>query len=588
MNSFPCLLADNTNTTSTVVLQNSEPDETNEDGASRKGRKRKLQKNQWKRNVAKAKRNKGEAYIDAKGMQITARSMKIGCEGKCRYQCNKIEDHKRSQIFGKYWGIGDVNRQRQYVASCMSKSQPQYRRVKEGTARNVNYEYHFEVDGLKYRVCKKFFMDTLNVGDKMIRNTMKKTCDGVVAEDMRGKHSNHPTIDPAVSEDIKTHIKSIPRIESHYLRKQTSREFISGGKTLADLHRDYEKECREQGRSHGTYAAYRNIFLRDFNISFFVPKKDQCAFCEKVKNSDAKEVLANVYESHRKEIELSRTEKAKDSDLAKQGKCVTACFDLQAVLPTPCGDVSAFYYKRRLSVLNFTIYDMGRNAGYCYVWHEGAGRRGPNEIASCLLQFLQQNCDKDDVCFYSDNCAGQNKNKFIVALYLYAVSISDIASITHKFLVTGHTQNEGDHLHSLIEKQKKLVLKSGPISVPAQWITVIQMAKKRGNPLKVTEMDTQDFMDFKTLSKFYGTNFSVNTEKEKIMWQSIREIKVEKEKTFQFSYKTCFEGTSKTVLTRKVTRGRPSVPTLSRVYTSPPGITEAKKRTCYLFVKMEF
>ncbi|KAJ8867045.1 hypothetical protein PR048_032907, partial [Dryococelus australis] len=329
-------------------------------------------------------------------------------------------------------------------------------------------------------------MDTLNVGDKMIRNTIKKTCDGVVEEYMRGKHMV--------------------------------------GKTLADMHRDYVKECQEQGRSHGTYAAYRNIFLIEFKISFFVPKNDLCAFCEKVKNAEDKELLANEYKEHRKEIEQkklsiqtlqNKTLQNKvnvllhDPDLAKQGKCVTACFDFQAVLPTHCGDVSAFHYKRRLSVLNFTIYDLGRNIGHCYVWHEGAGRR-----------------------------------------------------------VTG------DHLHSMIEKQKKLVFKSGPISLPAEWITVIQMAKKRGDPLKVTETDTQDFMDFKTLSKFYGTNFSVNTDKEKNSWQSMREIKVEKEKPFQFSYKTSFGGTSKTILTRKVTRGRPSIPKLSNVYTSPPGVTE--------------
>ncbi|KAJ8875137.1 hypothetical protein PR048_023030, partial [Dryococelus australis] len=465
-------------------------------------------KSEWKRNVAKVKRNKGEAYINAKGTHINARSMKTGCEDKYRYQCSQIQDHKRSQTFEKYWSLGAVNRQRQYglkkcsfsreqpIATCMSRSQPQYRRVK-GAARDVNYEYHFEVDGLKYSVCEKFVMDTLN-----------KTCDGVVEEDMHGKRGNHPTIDPTTSEDVRTHINSIPRIESHYLRKQTSREFISGGITVADLHRDYVKECQEQGRIHGTYAAYRNIFLAGFNISFFITNKYQCAFREKLKDAEDKELLANEYKEHRKEIGLSRTGKANDSDLAKQGKCVTACFDLQAVLPTPCDDVPAFYYKRRPSVQYFTIYDLGRNIVHCYGWHEGAGRRGPNDIASFCKNIVSENM----FVFFSDNCASQNNNKFIVALYLYAVSVHDIA---------------------------------------------------------ITEMDTQDFVDFKTLSKFYGTSFSVNTDKGKISWQSIREIK-----PLQFSYKTSFGGTSKTVLTRKVTRGRPSIPKLSHVYTSPPGATE--------------
>ena len=66
--------------------------------------------------------------------------------------------------------------------------------------------------------------------------------------------------------------------------------------------------------------------------------------------------------------------------------------------------------------------------------------------------------------FYSNNCSGQQKNKFMMALYLYAVNnLPNITSITHKFLIKGHTQNEGDSAHSLIEREVKRILKSGPI-----------------------------------------------------------------------------------------------------------------------------
>lgn len=49
-----------------------------------------------------------------------------------------------------------------------------------------------------------------------------------------------------------------------------------------------------------------------------------------------------------------------------------------------------------------------------------------------------------DIIFYSDNCLGQNKNKFIASLYLYASLVLNINTIRHKFLIVGHTQNEGD------------------------------------------------------------------------------------------------------------------------------------------------
>ena len=60
-----------------------------------------------------------------------------------------------------------------------------------------------------------------------------------VNPDLRGKHSNHPTIDPDVKDTVRKFIKTILRIESHYLRKQFSREFIEGSKCIADLYRDY-------------------------------------------------------------------------------------------------------------------------------------------------------------------------------------------------------------------------------------------------------------------------------------------------------------------------------------------------------------
>jgi hypothetical protein len=60
-------------------------------------------------------------------------------------------------------------------------------------------------------------------------------------------------------------------------------------------------------------------------------------------------------------------------------------------------------------------------------------------------------------------------------MYLYAIRNSQKnKTISHKFLVTRHTQNEGDIVHSTIEQQKTRALKSGAIFVPSQMITFVQ------------------------------------------------------------------------------------------------------------------
>ena len=70
-------------------------------------------------------------------------------------------------------------------------------------------------------------------------------------------------------------------------------------------------------------------------------------------------------------------------------------------------------------------------------------------------------------------------------MYLWAVSsLPKIKSITHKFLIAGHTQNEGDNIHSVIEKAIKRNLKSGPIYEPYQYVSIIRAAKKKRKTLQ--------------------------------------------------------------------------------------------------------
>ncbi len=67
-----------------------------------------------------------------------------------------------------------------------------------------------------------------------------------------------------------------------------------------------------------------------------------------------------------------------------------------------------------------------------------------------------------EITFYSHKCGGKGKNKFITAAYLHAVTNFLIHSVTQKYLVVGHTENEGDCSLYLIEKNIKRSLKSDP------------------------------------------------------------------------------------------------------------------------------
>ncbi|XP_031335082.1 uncharacterized protein LOC116164961 [Photinus pyralis] len=500
----------------------------------------------WKRNVKKMRVNSGLPYVSEGNREIPGKRLKPPCTTKCRSACTtKFTDADRLTIHTCFWKQGDNALQRQFVSSHMETLKVKYRRAIEGSNRSENLCYYLTLRGIKIQVCKTFFMNTLDIGDKFIRTTWKKSNGNALIErDRRGNFNKRETINTSIKEKIVAHINSFERIESHYLRAQTTREYIDGSLTIAQMYRYYKSEQQAEGLPVAKKCTYEHIFKTQFNISFFQPKKDQCAICETFKNSDTDERLSlqKGYERHINNKIKSREEKARDVEKGKQDSSFKiACFDLQAVLPTPCGDVSTFYYKCRLNCLNFTVFEIPSKRGFCYFWHEAIANRGANEIATCILHYLKTECKGKDVIFYSDNCVGQNKNKMIVSMYLCAVNKFDVKSITHKFLTVGHTQNEGDSMHASIERQKRRVLRSGPIYVPSQWAPIIRAAKKEGTPYIVNELATEDFLDFKKFSDTIGKHFSINSKQEKVVWNEIQVLRVEKNYPTSFFYKTDFD-----------------------------------------------
>lgn len=123
---------------------------------------------------------------------------------------------------------------------------------------------------------------------------------------------------------------------------------------------------------------------------------------------------------------------------------------------------------------------------------------------------------------------------------LYAVETLKIGSITHKFLIRGHTQNEGDNAHSIIERAIKKSKKSGPIYVPGQYVQIIRDAKKTGDKFIVKELNYDDFYNLKKLNEEIGLNIDTNIHRENIKTSDIKMIQFKKGAE-TYSYKSKYE-----------------------------------------------
>lgn len=566
-----------------------------------KGRKRTRQPENWKQVKAKKLRNLGKTYINSKNKITKARQLKPPCKDTCKLRCStKINSVQRQTIFDTYWAIGEIHNQRSFILSCLTNITPRYRYTNALVPRNGNKAFHFIIDGHAIRVCKTFFLNTLDISDRMIRTVKSKTDEhGILKTDFRGMTSNHKSDEVLIS-DIKEFINSIPRTDSHYTRQSSTREFIDGGKTIVDLFKDFENIQRQKNKPAGKYCTFYKVFTTQFNISFFRPRKDQCDLCLQFQNSSAEEknAIQEKYDRHLEEKALSRQEKYNDRCKIDDNSKVII-FDLQAVLQTPKGDTSAFYYKSKLNSYNFTVASLNKkeegkiqnsyNNVQCYFWTETDAKRGANEIGSCLLNYFEYICNESreitdkgiDLILYSDNCGGQNKNKYIVTVYLYAVTHLNINSITHKYLIKGHTQNEADNIHSLIEKEIKKNLKSGPIYSPHQYIPIIKNARKSGCKFMVNECTFNNFYNFKNLQESWGYNFNKTKDGKSIVWNDVKMIKVSKNNPFSFFIKESYkqQNYSEVCVRNRRTKMLPlDELTLSKAYVGKQVLSENKKK----------
>jgi len=128
----------------------------------------------------------------------------------------------------------------------------------------------------------------------------------------------------------------------------------------------------------------------------------------------------------------------------------------EKALNCPQGQASIFYYKRKVTVSNLTVYDVRSFEGNRYVYDQTIAKRGSAEVASFLVHFIERKVLEGyrEFRLFSDNCSGQNKNRMVASALLHAAAKFNI-KITRNFLEKGHTFNRADGTHSLSERSTR-------------------------------------------------------------------------------------------------------------------------------------
>lgn len=99
---------------------------------TKKGKKRKKNESNWKKNVAKKLRNCGKPYRSSKTKkEIPARKLKPPCKETCKFHCHsKITETQRQDLLNDYWNLGDVEKQWSFILQSLEEVKPVHRYVR--------------------------------------------------------------------------------------------------------------------------------------------------------------------------------------------------------------------------------------------------------------------------------------------------------------------------------------------------------------------------------------------------------------------------------------------------------------------------
>ena len=543
-----------------------------EGNQKRKGRKR-------GRKSAEQKQLEAEERVrERKEKELEKHPLLPPCDCKLKKCGDNISKNERQQIHGMFWEQ-DYSDRRRWLSNHMEETEIKKRYVKvkgkereagegdqeeedhqedqsadeelqvpEDFKRNKTFVYRLPMlDGKQLVVCKSMFMSTLGFkSDKVLTTAMKSTVLGFDSGDKRGRHAPKHKLSDEDLAIIRCHIQSFNPCISHYRREHApNRLYLPPELTAADMHTDYEDECKKDGRKSVTYQRYCKE-IGKMNISFAKTGDEKCEDCEEhnmhmkefemsvekepdtMENEDEdserlKKNFKNKKEAiqkrntrkdrycsddecekcisfrvHREAYVLTRktyeTDAADNKKNSKTKQVLYVSCDMQKVILLPrLPGYKLSLFTKRVVTINQTFCPVKGSSDKDPVgilWHEGLMGRNDEDVASAYIKFMKVGDVRDykEFVIWADNCTGQNKNwTLFTALVWFVNQTSGPNKVTLKYFVKGHTFMSADHFHKDVESAMRHEEKV------CDWEDFTSCVKKHG---KAVDMQIENFFDF--------------------------------------------------------------------------------------------
>lgn len=134
-------------------------------------------------------------------------------------------------MYKQFWGISSID-QGQFVVDRVLSGINKQITAQENSQRSQTWNYFLDKNTEKrterIQVCRNIFYETLQVKETFVRCALQASKMGVAKKDQRGTNAPKHKMSQAEKKGIQDYINIFPKVESHYIKKESKKIFIAG------------------------------------------------------------------------------------------------------------------------------------------------------------------------------------------------------------------------------------------------------------------------------------------------------------------------------------------------------------------------
>ncbi|KAF2366617.1 hypothetical protein FHG87_002624 [Trinorchestia longiramus] len=402
-------------------------------------------------------RQRGLSYVSRQGKLVPPATFKFE-RCFCTNECHTLPEEDRREIFENFWLLGSWDVQSAFLRSHMVEVPVKDNPKTAAKKRRTRVVHYYLKDT---RVCKKTFANTLCVTQSRLDYliTAKAAPCGALIQDMRGRKIPGNKIPDITYTKINEFLSRFPKYKSVHSRDKV---YFHSDLTKKELHQRF---CEEYPEHSISMFIFRQA-LKRYNIEIYSLDSDSCSKCDRFSskrkaNMSFEERVQLAEESHhheQKTTEARTALKKCETVVRSDPRHLCFTFSLGKTQSLPHLSIPVAVCKRRMWLFNLGINDRRDNSTYLCMWTEVDGKCGSDEVASCILEYLNRRPlnSYSAISTFSDSFGGTNWKKTFIALQMYVCGTSAVESWTHTFLESGHSLLPNDADFAKIEKSKKI------------------------------------------------------------------------------------------------------------------------------------